>query len=78
METENYKATIATALSNVYSWESANLEEDFADYVTELCPHVSRESAIKILKSFDQLDPVERDSATFQMTDFVQRVISEL
>ena len=78
METKDYKETIATALSTVYSWDSANLEEDFADYVTEYCPHLSRENAIKLLKTFDQLDPVERDSAGFQIVEFVDRTIQEL
>ncbi len=71
-ETDITKA-IAAALSDIYSWTSINLEEDFADYVTEVCPHLSRETAIRILVAFDQLDPIERDSATFPLIEFVQQ-----
>jgi hypothetical protein len=78
MNDKDISTVIASALSDVYSWTSINLEEDFADYVTENCPHLSREAAIKILKAFDQIDPLERDSASFPLIEFVQHEIDAL
>ena len=69
---------IATMLANVYSWTSNNIENEFADEVTKICPHVSRGAAVRILKSFDELDPLDRDSATFDLTEFVKKEISAL
>ncbi len=78
MDNMEISAVIASALSDVYSWASINLEEDFADYVTGNCPHLSREAAIKILKAFDLIDPLERDSASFPLIEFVQHEIDAL
>lgn len=76
MQNKDRYQVIASALADVYSWTSDDLEEDFANYITESCPDFRRDLAIRVLKSFDELDPLKRDSATFDLAEFVQRELA--
>ncbi len=69
---------IATTLSGVYSWTSNDLEKDFVAYILDLYPELSRDVALKVFRSFDQIDPIIRDDARFRIFDFVNDTINTL
>lgn len=52
-------------LSNIYDWESENLEEDFCNFICKKIKTIDHHLAKKLFVEFDQLSPLARDSIHF-------------
>lgn len=78
MDKVDLAKNIATTLAGVYSWASNDLEKDFVDYILDLHPELSPDVALKVFRSFDQIDPIIRDDARFGLFDFVNDTINSL
>lgn len=67
---------IINTLSNIYDWESENLEEDFCNFICKEIKTIDHNLAKKLFIEFDQLSPLERDSIYFDYNDFLKETIN--
>ncbi len=67
---------IINTLSNIYDWESENLEQDFCNFICKEISSIDHKLAKKLFNEFDQLSPIERESIHFDYNDFLEETIS--
>lgn len=75
MITENQILILTTTLSNIYDWESSDLENDFVEFSSEQLPGIPTEKLKALFQKFDSLNPKLRDDPYFELKAFVQSEI---
>ncbi len=63
---------LENSLANVFDWESENLEKDFVSYITSEIPTLTQDSVITLFNKFTSLNPIQRDSVSFNLQHFIQ------
>ena len=63
--------TIAITLANIYDWDSNDLQRDFVNHITGLHNSVSKDMAIKIFNTYDNLPTNIRDDIQFDYNSFL-------
>ena len=64
---------IKASLSNIYDWESQNLEEDFVDFLAKEIPSLDRGKVRSLFRAFDQIPAKDRDSVSFNYESFIEK-----
>lgn len=66
---------ITNTLSNLYDWDSDDIREEFISFLNSEYA-IDKEKLVEIYDSFESLSPLVRDSATFNLNDFITRKLS--
>lgn len=62
---------LSNTLSNLYDWESEDLEKDFIQFVKSEIPHISDQDLKKLFRDYNELSPLERDHVGFDARSFI-------
>lgn len=63
---------LTTTLSNLYDWDSDQLEADFISFAAAHCPNVSTSKLVRLFRTFDSLHVRLRDDPRFELEEFIR------
>lgn len=72
---QNIEIIIANTLANIYDWDSENLREDFISFLYNEY-NIEKNTLANIFDSFDALSPLVKDSASFNLNEFVSNKLN--
>lgn len=62
---------LSNTLSNLYDWDSEDLENDFIQFAKKELPHISDEKLKKLFRDYNELSPLQRDHVAFDTKGFI-------
>lgn len=75
-ETENKELILINSLQSCLKWESECLEKDFANFISEEIPEISKEQALTILNGFMKIPSLKRESINFDYQAFLENYLN--
>lgn len=76
MLNETNEAIIINTLSNIFDWDSENLEEDFCKLISYDLQIIDYDLAKKIFNDYNKISPIEREAIDFDYYLFLKKVIN--
>jgi hypothetical protein len=71
--TDSDYTLLSNTLSNLYSWTSNDLEQDFIYFILSEIPMLPEPRIRKLFKDYSSLSPLERNSAHFDIRSFIEQ-----